>query len=488
MTTSSYDMLIIGGGINGAGIAADAAGRGFSVALCEQADLASGTSSASTKLIHGGLRYLEQGDFTLVREALQEREVLLAKAPHLISPLSFVIPYQPQLRPRWLIRIGLWIYDHLAKRISLPASQGLRLQHTPYGSPLKPSLTDGFVYSDCWVDDARLVLANLQDAQAHGADIFTYTRVVDTQVREGQWDVLTENMLTGETRTLHAKTLIKATGPWMDDPDFPLELVKGSHIIVKQTYPGTHAYLIQHTDRRVIFVIPYQHDFTLIGTTDVPYQGDPSNVGIDAMEKQYLLDIYNQYFQHPLSLSDIIAAYSGVRPLVNEGNANPAETSREYALKVKKVHGAPLLCVLGGKITTYRSLAEHAMHLMAPFFPAMTGDWTKKTPLPGGNIPNIHTFIEKQATRYPFLPQALITRFAHLYGTRMDILLAGCTRKEDLGEYFGADYYAREIDYAIEHEWVKKPADFLYRRTKCYLMLSPPDIIRVEAYLLGKLG
>lgn len=478
------DLLVIGGGINGAGIAADAAGRGLSVTLCEQNDLASGTSSASTKLIHGGLRYLEQGEFKLVHEALNEREILLAKAPHLISPLSFVIPYQKQLRPRWLIQLGLWIYDHLGKRVTLPKSRRLSFLGTRYGAPLKPFLTDGFIYSDCWVDDARLVLANALSAQLHGARIRTYTQVVNTRVVDGLWHIDVYDKQTQHTETLYAKALVKATGPWMDDPDFQLSLVKGSHIIVKQTYQGTHAYLMQHSDKRVIFVIPYQDQFTLIGTTDVAYTGSPNDVTIDDAEKKYLIDAYNQYFNQSLSVSDIVADYSGIRPLVDEGKENPSETSREYTLTVKEVENAPLLAVFGGKITTYRTLSEHALKSLATYFPNMRPAWTKNVPLPGGNIENMQTYIERMAKQYAFLSSSELSRLAHLYGTDMEKLLGSVQSKADMGEYFGGGCYERELDYAIKHEWVKNPDDFLKRRTKLYLTLSCEENNRIQQWIV----
>lgn len=487
-SSDCYDLVVIGGGINGAGIAADAAGRGLSVLLCEQHDLASGTSSASTKLIHGGLRYLEQGEFRLVHEALNEREVLMAKAPHLISPLSLVIPYQQQLRPKWLIRLGLWIYDHLGQRVTLPKSRGLRLAGTSFGNPLKASLTDGFIYSDCWVDDARLVLANALDAKAHGATILTYTRVTRTYVEDNIWHIETEDVLTYEKKSFTAKMLVKATGPWMNDPDFKLELVKGSHIIVKQTYPGPHAYLIQHTDKRVIFVIPYQHEYTLIGTTDVLYHGLPDAVSIDADEKQYLVDAYNMYFKQTLQLSDIVSDYAGVRPLIDDGKKNPSETSREYTLTVKETDGAPVLSVFGGKITTYRTLAEHAINLLKPFFPRMGPAWTKHAPLPGGHCRDLNALIRDCAGRYPFLSRDEITRLVHLYGTDTDLLLKDCRTKADLGEYFGAGCYERELQYAKAHEWVRKPEDFLYRRTKLYLGLSEADILRIRQRFTRDIG
>ena len=482
------DLLVIGGGINGAGIAADAAGRGLSVTLCEQNDLASGTSSASTKLIHGGLRYLEQGEFRLVHEALNEREVLMRKAPQLISPLSFVIPYQEQLRPRWLIQLGLWLYDHLGRRVTLPKSKRLNFADNAYGAPLKPSLTDGFIYSDCWVDDARLVLANALAAQSLGAHIHTYTEVTSTTATNGIWHVTIYNKFTKKSDTLYAKALVKATGPWLHDPDFKLQLVKGSHIIVPQVYDGDQAYLMQHSDNRVIFVIPYEHHFTLIGTTDVLYEGEPEHVQIDEDEKAYLVDAFNQYFKKSLTIGDIVADYSGVRPLVAENNDNPSQTSREYMLVVKETNLAPQLEVLGGKITTYRTLAEHALKSFAKYFPNMKPAWTKSTPLPGGDMDDFNAFVIMMAGRYPFLSRDEVTRLAHLYGTQMEKLLESVRSKSDLGEYFGAGCYERELKYSIEHEWVKRAEDFLYRRTKLYLLLTPIERERVERWFQSHLN
>jgi glycerol-3-phosphate dehydrogenase len=476
------DLLVIGGGINGAGIAADAAGRGLSVSLCEKNDLASGTSSASTKLIHGGLRYLEQGEFRLVHEALDEREVLMAKAPHLISPLSFVIPYEKQLRPRWLIQLGLWIYDHLGQRVTLPKSRRLKFKNNDYGAPLQPSLTDGFIYSDCWVDDARLVLANALAAQSLGARIFTYTEVTSTEAINGIWHVIVYDKITQKSDTLYAKALVKATGPWMDDPEFKLQLVKGSHIIVPEVYTGDQAYLIQHTDNRVIFVIPYEHHFTLIGTTDVLYQGSPDHVHIDTDEKEYLINAFNQYFKKTLTVEDIVADYAGVRPLVSEGKDNPSETSREYTLIVKESNLAPQLTVLGGKITTFRTLAEHSVDALNPFFPEMKPAWTKYAPLPGGDIDDFNAFLNTMADRYPFLSRDEVVRFAHLYGTHMEKLLDGVRSTIDMGEYFGSGCYERELQYGIDNEWVKTPQDFLYRRTKLYLHVTPEQRERIERW------
>lgn len=481
MNPKIYDILVIGGGINGTGIACDAAGRRLSVALCEQNDLASGTSSASTKLIHGGLRYLEQGEFRLVHEALNEREVLMAKAPHLISPLTLVLPHSKQLRPRWMLRLGLWLYDHLGRRVTLPKSRHVAFHHTLMGEPLKPSFTDGFTFSDCWVDDARLVVANAQAAQQHGADILTQTAVEQVHVVDNQWHVDVYDKTTEQRRTVCARVLVDATGPWLNQSEKRLTLSKGSHIIVRQTYPGTHAYLIQHTDNRVIFVIPYEKHFTLIGTTDVFYHGNLSHVEIDAAEQTYLLDAYNAYFKQALTADDVVSSYAGVRPLLDDGSDNLAQTTREYLLPLTLRDNAPLLSVLGGKLTTYRTLAEQAMEKLAPFFPHMGPVWTKQAPLPGGDLPgkSLEGYIGLLSTQFPYLTTAEITRLAHLYGSNVEKMLAGCVSKNDLGEYFGAGCYEKELRYAMEHEWVKKPEDFLYRRTKLYLPLSREEQKRI---------
>ncbi len=482
MNQKIYDILVIGGGINGTGIACDAAGRGLSVALCEQNDLASGTSSASTKLVHGGLRYLEHGEFRLVHEALNEREVLMAKAPHLISPLTFILPYQKQLRPRWLLRIGLWIYDHLGHRITLPKSHAISFQETSFGEPLKASLKDGFMFSDCWADDARLVVENAMAARAHGAAIFTYCTAQQFHVDNGIWHVSVHDNLTQQSNTLYAKALVNATGPWVKGKH--IRLVKGSHLIVKQTYQGSHAYLIQHTDGRVIFVIPYQQHFTLIGTTDVVYHGDPSVATLDDMERDYLLNAYNTYFKKTLNEKDIISHYSGVRPLVDDGTQKLSKITREYVLTLDTQSQAPLLSVLGGKITTYRTLAENTLEKLLPFFPKMGSAWTKTALLPGGDIPekSLLTYIQRLHSQFLFLSDAEISRLVHLYGTCTEKILAGCTNKKDLGEYFGEGCYEKELQYAIKEEWVKKPEDFLCRRTKLYLTLSAEERKKVVAW------
>jgi glycerol-3-phosphate dehydrogenase len=483
MKNNVYDIIVIGGGINGTGIALDAAGRGLSVALCEQNDLASGTSSESTKLIHGGLRYLEHGDFKLVHEALNEREVLMAKAPHIISPLSFIIPYQPQIRPQWLIRLGLWLYDHLGLRVTLPKSRAVVLKNSPLGAPLKNIFTDGFMYSDCWVDDARLVVENAMAAKALGADIFTQCKVERYGADNGIWEV--EVQYEGRTQVLHSKALVNATGPWIQSQSIRTKLVKGSHIIVPRIYEGDHAYLIQQADKRVIFVIPFQQNFTLIGTTDKVYHGDPGKAHIDDDEKSYLVTAFNQYFETKLSEKDIVAAYSGVRPLVDDGKHNPSDTTREYLLLLEQIQDAPILSVFGGKITTYRTLSEHALNKLAPFFPHIKSAWTKQAILPGGDLPNgsLSQYIATVQSRFPFLSFDELSRLAHLYGTRVNMILDGSTSKTDLGEYFGGGCYERELRYAIDHEFVKKPEDFLRRRTKLYLTLNPSEIKKISVWI-----
>lgn len=454
MKNDIVDILVIGGGINGTGIALDAAGRGLSVILCEQHDLASGTSSKSTKLIHGGLRYLEYGEFKLVHEALNEREILMKKAPHLISPLTFIIPYQPQERPRWMIRLGLWIYDHLGRRVTLPKSRAIGLRNTPYGSPLKSHFADGFMYADCWVDDARLVVENAMAAKALGADILTQCKVTRYGVENGIWFVEADDH--GTLKQFHARALVNATGPWLQSNIVHLQLVKGSHIIVPRMYDGEHAYLIQHTDHRVIFVIPYEKAFTLIGTTEEQYEGDPGLARIDAAEKAYLIDVFNAYFNRTLSVADIIADYAGVRPLVGNESTRPSEISREYILTLDTSQGAPMLSVLGGKITTHRRLAEHAMEKLSSFFPQMTASWTKDAILPGGDIPqSISSYIDSMCIKYPMLSKDQIARLVHLYGTRMNMMTQGSVEQE--------------LEYSFTHEFTHTAEDFLMRRTKGYL-------------------
>ncbi|MBT3358152.1 MAG: glycerol-3-phosphate dehydrogenase [Rhodospirillales bacterium] len=479
-----FDILVIGGGINGAGIACDAAGRGLSVILCEQNDLASATSSASSKLIHGGLRYLEYGEFRLVREALLEREVLLAKAPHIIRPMRFVLPHQHTARPAWLIRTGLLIYDYMGRNQQLPDSLGLDLSRHPAGQPLKPENRRGFEYSDCWADDARLVVLNALSAQQNGARISTHTRVVHAKRAFGRWRVRLENSQTGDEETVHARLLINAGGPWVRDvldnvivshSTSGVRLVKGSHIVVPRLYEDDQAYILQNPDRRIIFVIPYEGEFSLIGTTDIGFDADPANVSMDGSEADYLCKCVNRYFKKSISPEDIVWSYSGVRPLFDDASDNPSAVTREYVLELDgSVDDAPILSVFGGKLTTYRSLAEQVMDKIRRFFPNMGNPWTWSAPLPGGDVPgaSFDHLVSDLETAYPKLDADFLFRLARRHGTRTYDVLGDAKTANDLGRDFGAGLFAREVDFLAEHEWATTPEDVLWRRTKCGLHMD----------------
>ena len=393
--TNDVDLFIIGGGVNGAGIARDAAGRGLSVILCEKDDLAEGTSSRSGKLIHGGLRYLEYYEFRLVREALIEREVLLNAAPHIIWPLRFVLPHSPKDRPAWLVRFGLFIYDHLGGRKRLPGTRTLDLRRAPEGASIKSEYTKGFEYSDCWVDDARLVVLNAVDAHEKGAEVLPRTSCTSLRQEKGQWLATVAAEGSGETREIRAKAVVNASGPWVNDvigrvagtnSNRSVKLVKGSHIIVPKFWDGQQAYLVQNHDKRVIFINPYEGDKALIGTTDIAYEGDPNDVCVDQSEVTYLIDAVSRYFKIALKPDDVIGSFSGVRPLFDDGNGNPSAVTRDYVLDFDQSRGAPILNIFGGKITTYRKLAEHAVQKLKPVFPQMGGNWTTNAPLPGGDM------------------------------------------------------------------------------------------------------
>jgi glycerol-3-phosphate dehydrogenase len=497
-TNSVYDLLIIGGGINGCGIAADAAGRGLSVYLCEKNDLASHTSSASSKMIHGGLRYLEYYEFRLVREALAEREVLLKIAPHIIQPLRLVIPHNSLQRPRWLIRLGLWLYDHLGfhfrRKTTLPRSNSVKLdnQHL-IGMPLKQELTSGFAYSDCKVDDARLVVLNALQAQQHGANINLHTEFISAKRENGIWHAIVRNA--ASEFTIQAKALINAAGPWVDHvvqqqvkikPKHHIDLVKGSHIVFPKLYQGDHAYLLQHTDNRVVFVIPYHHNFTMVGTTDVQYHDDPNQVSIDIDETTYLCEVVNHYFNNPVSANDIVNTWSGVRPLQADDSVNPSAVTRDYTLEVHDDHGqAPILSVYGGKITTYRRLAEHAIEKLKKYFNCLAPSWTATKPLPGGDLPNgnLNHFILQLQQNYPALPISLLTRWASAYGSNVKQIAAKNSTVADLGQLFGADLYQREVDYLIQTEWAQSTDDILWRRSKLGLYFSAEAVEILHNYL-----
>ena len=466
------DLLIIGGGINGCGIARDAAGRGLSVTLVEQDDLASHTSSASTKLIHGGLRYLEYKEFRLVREALAERERLLAIAPHIIWPLRFVLPHGGDMRPAWLLRLGLLIYDNIGGRRRLPGSQSLRFDGTGLGAGLKPGIKRGFAYSDCWVEDSRLVVLNAMDAAERGASIRTRTRLTAAHREAALWHAELLDQATGRTDRITARRLVNAAGPWVasilgsalgQNAHASSRLVKGSHIVVPRLYPGEHAYLLQNTDRRVIFTIPYEQDFTLIGTTDIAFTGDASHVEIEADETRYLCDCVTQWLQTPVTPEDVVWSYSGVRALHDDGAENASAVTRDYLLDLDgDLDKAPLLSVFGGKITTYRRLAEHALDRLGIAGPS----WTAKAPLPGGDMQDFSLMLASLQARHRWLPPPLAHRLARAYGTRADRLIGNATSLHDLGEDLGGGLTEAELAYLVAHEFARTPEDVLWRRSK----------------------
>ncbi|HEY7689025.1 MAG TPA: glycerol-3-phosphate dehydrogenase [Dongiaceae bacterium] len=485
------DLFIVGGGINGAGIARDAAGRGLKVVLAEQADLASATSSASTKLIHGGLRYLEYYEFRLVREALIEREVLLKAAPHIIRPLTFVLPHVSALRPAWMVRLGLFLYDHLGGRKLLPGSRSLDLRRDLAGAPLRDEFAKAFSYSDCWVDDARLVVLNARDAADRGARVFTRTRCVSALRSGDRWIATLENLVTGETREISARVLVNAAGPWVADfidrvgakRRHALRLVKGSHIIVRRLFDGDHAYILQNDDRRIVFAIPYERDFTLIGTTDLAYEGDPSEVRISAAETDYLCQVINRYFDRSISPRDVVRTYSGVRPLYDDAAQSASAVTRDYVFELD-TDGAPLLSIFGGKITTFRKLAEHALDRLRGHLPQMGPAWTAGAALPGGDIANadFEGFLDQARSDWPWLPADLARRLARAYGTRMQQILANAGSLAGLGRDFGDGVYEREIRYLTEQEWAMSADDVLWRRSKLGLHVKSETAAALNAW------
>ncbi|OCA54036.1 glycerol-3-phosphate dehydrogenase [Photorhabdus namnaonensis] len=475
------DLIVIGGGINGAGIAADAAGRGLSVLLLEAQDLAKATSSASSKLIHGGLRYLEHYEFRLVGEALAEREVLLNLAPHIAFPMRFRLPHQPHLRPAWMIRIGLFLYDNLGKRVSLPRSKGLKFGAN---SVLKPELVRGFEYSDCWVDDARLVVLNAQEVKKHGGEVRTRTKVTRAWREQEGWMVEAEDLHTGKTYTWRAKGLVNATGPWVkeffDDglklkSPYGIRLIKGSHIVVPRVHDEPQAYILQNEDHRIVFVIPWMDEFSIIGTTDVEYQGNPKEAKIDDQEINYLLGVYNDHFKKQLSRDDIVWTYSGVRPLCDDESDSPQAITRDYTLDIHDEQGkAPLLSVFGGKLTTYRKLAEHATEKLMQYYPNAGKAWTKNGQLPGGNLEGCDRdgYARLLRKRYNWLPEGVAVRYARTYGSNSELILQGANNLTDLGESFGHGLYEAELRYLVDNEWVVELDDAIWRRTKLGMWLK----------------
>jgi len=481
--TRPLDLFVVGGGINGAGIACDAAGRALKVGLCEMNDFASATSSKATKLIHGGLRYLEHYEFRLVREALMEREVLLAKAPHISWPLRFVLPHEPHLRPRWLLRLGLFLYDHLDWHMTLPKSQQVDLQHSKWGKGLKPNFEKGFVYSDAWVDDARLVIANVKSAREMGAAIYARHRCISARrSADGKLWEIELAAPDGSTVKLAARGLVNACGPWvkhfLDEQTHVktpkrVRLIKGSHIIVPRLHDGDHAFILQNADNRIVFVIPYERAFSLIGTTDIPVEASEDAV-CTPEEVAYLCELASHYMAKPVRPQDVVWTYSGVRPLFDDGDDDPSAVTRDYHLEVDAPNGsAPLLSVFGGKITTYRRLAEHALKDLRKFYPRMGGSWTAGKPLIDGEFADAPTFEEafdrfasSAAGVKPGLPVELVRALARRHGTGLDDLLEDVKTVADLGRHFGGHLYEVEVRYLMRDEWAVEPDDVLWRRTK----------------------
>ena len=501
MSETIFDIAIIGGGVNGCGIARDAAGRGMSVLLAEQRDLASATSSASTKLIHGGLRYLEHFEFRLVRESLLEREVMLAMAPHIVRPLRFILPHHEALRPVWLIRLGLFLYDHLGARKLLPRSRAVTLKRGGLGDPLKPGFTRGFEYWDCRVDDARLVVLNAMDAARHGAEIRVRTEVVSAARENGRWRVRLTDMRTGRRETISARVLINAAGPWISEviskriglrSRYRTRLVKGSHIVVPRIFPQDHAYIFQNADQRIIFAIPYEHDFTLIGTTDVDFDDDPALVKISADEIVYLCEAAGEYFSAPIRPGDVVWSYAGLRPLYEEtgdDETSAQETTRGYELDLLAAPDQPpLLNVFGGKLTTYRCLAEEALEMLKGWLPELGGEWTRNSSLPGGDFAAkaFDSMAEGLQANFPMVDAPLARRLAHAYGTLAREMLAGAETAGELGIHFGAGLYQREVEYLVNHEWAASAEDVLWRRTKLGLRFSAAEAERLERWLKEK--
>ncbi len=499
-----FDIAVVGGGVNGCGIARDAAGRGLSVLLLEQDDLASGTSSASSKLIHGGIRYLEHYDFKLVRESLRERDVIFNIAPHISRPMRFVFPHNPAMRPMWMIRIGLFLYDHLGGREFAGSRRIHDFRHDEAGRLLRPRFSDAFEYSDCWIDDSRLVILNARDAAHRGATIMPRTRCIHAGSARGSWQLDTEDMVSGRKQSFRARELVNATGPWAStflsgvleadlvDPDrASTRNVKGSHLIVRKWFEHDRAYILQNSDMRIVFVLPFEDDYVLIGTTDVDYEGDPGSVEISDNERRYLLDCVHDYFDREIPATDIVGSVAGVRPLYDDGAAKAQETTRESVLRYSKTRdGAGLLNVFGGKLTTYRTLAEKAMRIIeantAPLPPA----WTAGSPLPGGGFPlaRRQDLPAEYHARYPFVPDAVMTRWFRSYGLDIDQLLDGARSRADLGRDFGAGLFEIELAWMVREEWARTREDVLWRRSKLGLDTTGIDLAALDQWLAENTG
>jgi len=491
-----YDLVVIGGGVNGVWIARDAVGRGLTVLLCEQDDLASATSSASSKLIHGGLRYLEQREFRLVRESLKEREIQRQNAHHLIHPMRFVLPVGPNSRPRWMLQLGLWLYDRLGGFQTLPKSEALDFRATEYGGVLKSEFENGFVYSDCWVDDARYVVVNAVDAARRGAKICTRTRCVGARREGNRWRVELDAGV-GENLEVRARAIVNAAGPWVSsvltnvlgaNTSTSVKLVRGSHIVVPRLYDGDHAHILQASDDRVVFVMPFEGTFSLIGTTDV--EVDPEDEGkieppqIDESEIAYLCETVNQYFEKPISPEDVVWNFSGVRPLYDDGSGNPSQITRDYVLEVDAPKGeAPLVSIFGGKVTTARKLAETVLSRLQPHFVNMRDPWTEEALLPGGEMDDFAYFADELVEDYPDFEEDWLRGIARRHGTQARALIGTSRKPTDLGWNFGGGLYAAEVDWMMSHEWAREPEDILWRRTKCGLVIDEQGAASLRDYM-----
>lgn len=494
--TTQVDLLVIGGGINGVGVARDAAGRGLRVYLCEKDDLAQHTSSASTKLIHGGLRYLELYDFKLVRHALQEREVLLRSAPHIIHPMRFILPHHRALRPKWMIRIGLFLYDHLGGRKLLPPSNGINLKNHVAGLLLKDSYNAGFEYSDCWVHDARLVVLSAMDAEARGAIIRTHTQCVSLRRYADYWCATLKNERDGQTFKVKAQAVVNAAGPWVEKvlglgvsttETHSVRFVKGSHIVVPKLFDHDYAYIFQHTDGRVLFAIPFEQDYTLLGTTDIELDELPEKVAIDQDEVDYICRAVSEYFRTPIDPETVVWSFSGVRPLYDDAASSASKVTRDYNLHLDQKK-APILSIYGGKITTYRKLAEEVLDMLSGCMKIEGIAWTSSSHLPGGDIANSNfgLFVSQCSRRYPWLNKKLLLDYAGHYGTCIHQLLDGCVAEADLGVHFGGELYEREVRYLLAHEYAEHAEDILWRRTKQGLRMTAEEVVKLENWLSSR--
>lgn len=487
------DIFIVGGGVNGCGIARDAAGRGYSIRLAEMNDLASGASSWSSKLIHGGLRYLEHYEFRLVRESLSEREVLLKMAPHIIWPMRFVLPHHGAMRPAWLLRLGLFLYDHIGKRKLLPATKQVNLKNKPVGKPLKSIFLKGFEYSDCWVNDARLVILNAIDAQERGAIIETRTKVISARREAGLWCISTKNLRSGEISEHKARLIVNAAGPWVDkvlgevlasNRSKNVRLVQGSHIVVPKIHDHDKAYIFQNADNRIIFALPYEQDYTLIGTTDQDYQGDPADVKITDSEISYICSAASEYFEKPVNADDIVWSYSGVRPLYDDGATAAQEATRDYVIRVDGDE-PPVINIFGGKITTYRRLSESILEKIEDSIGALAGPWTAGSHLPGGNfeVVDYDSLVIKLKAEYEFLDFQLAERLVRSYGTNAWVVMKGAMNAEDMGQDFGGSLSEREVKYLVRNEWAECAEDVVWRRSKLGLRLDEIEISALEDWM-----